>query len=68
VQEVIGDGAAVEVRPVAVEAPAATALLEAAADAELLVVGSRGPRRLRSHYALVQFDIRGDADEAKNTV
>jgi nucleotide-binding universal stress UspA family protein len=41
VEEVAGD-AGVEVEAVAVEGPAATALIDAARDAELLVVGSRG--------------------------
>jgi nucleotide-binding universal stress UspA family protein len=41
VEEVAG-GADVDVEPVATEGPAVTALIEAARDAELLVVGSRG--------------------------
>jgi nucleotide-binding universal stress UspA family protein len=41
VEEVAGD-AGVEVQPVAAEGPAATVLIDAARDAELLVVGSRG--------------------------
>jgi nucleotide-binding universal stress UspA family protein len=42
VNEVAGDESGVEIRPTAIEAPPATALIEAARDAELLVVGSRG--------------------------
>jgi nucleotide-binding universal stress UspA family protein len=41
VEEVAG-GADVDVEPVAAEGPAVTVLIEAARDAELLVVGSRG--------------------------
>ena len=42
VHDVVGDGGGVEVRPLAVEGPPATVLIEAARDADLLVVGSRG--------------------------
>jgi nucleotide-binding universal stress UspA family protein len=42
VKEVVGDQADVEVRPLPIEGPPANALLEAAQDADLLVVGSRG--------------------------
>jgi nucleotide-binding universal stress UspA family protein len=42
VEEVVADDAGVEVRPLAVEGPPATALIEAARGADLLVVGSRG--------------------------
>jgi nucleotide-binding universal stress UspA family protein len=41
VQEVAGD-TSVEIQPVAVEGPPARALIDAARDADLLVVGSRG--------------------------
>jgi nucleotide-binding universal stress UspA family protein len=42
VEEVAGDAAGVEVRPVATEGPAPTVLVEAARGADLVVVGSRG--------------------------
>ena len=42
VHDVVGDGGGVEVRPLAVEGPPATVLIEAARDADLSVVGSRG--------------------------
>jgi nucleotide-binding universal stress UspA family protein len=42
VREVTGEAADVEVRPLAVEGAAASALVDAAEGAELLVVGSRG--------------------------
>lgn len=42
VDDVVGDVVSVNVVPVAVEDPPAEALLEAARDADLLVVGSRG--------------------------
>jgi nucleotide-binding universal stress UspA family protein len=42
VEEVAGQEPPVTVEPTAVEGPAATALVEAAEDADLLVVGSRG--------------------------
>lgn len=42
VDAVVGGDSPVTVEPVAVEGPAASALLDAARDAELLVVGSRG--------------------------
>ena len=42
VAEVVGDGASVEVAPVAEEETPAKALLDAARDADLLVVGSHG--------------------------
>jgi nucleotide-binding universal stress UspA family protein len=42
VEEVVGDDEAVEVSAVAVEGAAASALIDAARDASLLVVGSRG--------------------------
>jgi nucleotide-binding universal stress UspA family protein len=42
VREVVGDAEEVEVRPTAVAGPAAVALVEAAAGADLVVVGSRG--------------------------
>jgi nucleotide-binding universal stress UspA family protein len=42
VAEVVGDDSEVKVEPVAPEGAAAAALIEAAADAEMIVVGSRG--------------------------
>lgn len=42
VEEVVGDDSNVNVEAVAVEGPAASALIDAAHDADLLVVGSRG--------------------------
>jgi nucleotide-binding universal stress UspA family protein len=42
VAEVVGDASDVNVQPVAVEGPAANMLIDAAKDADLLVVGSRG--------------------------
>ena len=42
IAELSGDAASVEVRPIVVEGPAAAVLIERSADAELLVVGSRG--------------------------
>lgn len=42
VDEVVGDDTSVTVEPVAVEGPAASALIDAARAADLLVVGSRG--------------------------
>jgi nucleotide-binding universal stress UspA family protein len=42
VEEVVGDDSTVEVRPTTAEGPAASVLIEAAADADLLVVGARG--------------------------
>ena len=42
VEEVVGDETGVDVRTRTVEGPPATILIEAASDAELLVVGSRG--------------------------
>jgi nucleotide-binding universal stress UspA family protein len=42
VDEVVGGDTSVTVEPVAVEAPPASALLDAAGDADLVVVGSRG--------------------------
>jgi nucleotide-binding universal stress UspA family protein len=42
VAEVLGDESAVEIEPLAEEGPAAPALIEAARDADLLVVGSHG--------------------------
>jgi nucleotide-binding universal stress UspA family protein len=42
VDEVVGGDTSVTVEPVAVEAPPASALLDAAEDADLVVVGSRG--------------------------
>ncbi|MFP3907886.1 MAG: universal stress protein [Acidimicrobiales bacterium] len=40
--DLAGDAAEVEIRPVVVEGPTAAVLIERSADAELLVVGSRG--------------------------
>jgi nucleotide-binding universal stress UspA family protein len=42
VREVVGEDATVTVEPAAVEGPPASVLIEAARDADLLVVGSRG--------------------------
>lgn len=42
VEEVVGGDTSVTVEPVAVEAPPTSALLDAAGDADLVVVGSRG--------------------------
>lgn len=42
VEEVVGDDSDVTVEPVAIQGPAASVLVEAARDADLLVVGSRG--------------------------
>jgi nucleotide-binding universal stress UspA family protein len=42
VNEVVGDDSSVKVLPAAVEDPPAKALIDAAAEADLLVVGSRG--------------------------
>lgn len=42
VEDVVGDDSDVDVEAVAVEGPAASALVDAARDADLLVVGSRG--------------------------
>jgi nucleotide-binding universal stress UspA family protein len=42
VEEVVGDDSSVSVEAVAVEGPPATALIDAARDADLLVMGSRG--------------------------
>jgi nucleotide-binding universal stress UspA family protein len=42
VAEAVGDESGVQLEPVAIEGPAATVLIDAAGDAELLVVGSRG--------------------------
>jgi nucleotide-binding universal stress UspA family protein len=42
VEEVVGDDSSVSVEAVAVEGPAASALVDAARDADLLVMGSRG--------------------------
>jgi len=42
VADVVPDDAGVDVQPVAAEGPAATVLIDAARDAELLVVGPRG--------------------------
>ena len=42
VAEVVGDNSDVKVEAVAPEGPVATVLIDAAADADLLVVGSRG--------------------------
>ena len=42
VRDVVGEADGVDVRPLAIEGPPANALLEAARDADLLVVGSRG--------------------------
>ena len=42
VAEIVGDDAAVDVEPLAVEGAAAPTLIEAAGDADLLVVGSHG--------------------------
>jgi nucleotide-binding universal stress UspA family protein len=41
-EEVLGGDSTVTVEPAAVEGPAASALIDAARDADLLVVGSRG--------------------------
>jgi nucleotide-binding universal stress UspA family protein len=42
VEEVVGDDSDVTVEPVAIQGPAASVLVEAARDADMLVVGSRG--------------------------
>jgi nucleotide-binding universal stress UspA family protein len=42
VEEVVGDDSGVTVEPVAIQGPAAPVLVDAARDAEMLVVGSRG--------------------------
>jgi nucleotide-binding universal stress UspA family protein len=42
VAEVVGDDPDVKVEPVALEGPAAAVLIDSAADAEMIVVGSRG--------------------------
>jgi nucleotide-binding universal stress UspA family protein len=42
VEGVVGDDSDVTVEPVAIQGPAASVLVEAARDADLLVVGSRG--------------------------
>jgi nucleotide-binding universal stress UspA family protein len=42
VEEVVGDDTSVPVEPVAVEGPPALAVIDAARDADLVVVGSRG--------------------------
>lgn len=42
VEEIVGDDTSVTVEPVAVEAPPASAVIDAAGDADLVVVGSRG--------------------------
>jgi nucleotide-binding universal stress UspA family protein len=46
VEEIVGDDSTVPVEAVAVEGPAADTLVDAARDADLLVVGSRGLRGL----------------------
>jgi nucleotide-binding universal stress UspA family protein len=42
VAEVLGDDSDVKVEPVSIEGPAPAVLIDAAADAEMIVVGSRG--------------------------
>jgi nucleotide-binding universal stress UspA family protein len=48
VEDVAGDDPGVEIEAVAVEGPAVSVLLDAARDAQLLVVGSRGHGRFAS--------------------
>jgi nucleotide-binding universal stress UspA family protein len=48
VDEVVGDDSGVEVEAVAVEGPATMVLTDAARDAQLLVVGSRGQGSFRA--------------------
>jgi nucleotide-binding universal stress UspA family protein len=48
VEEVAGDDPGVEIEAVAVEGPAVSVLLDAAREAQLLVVGSRGRGRFAS--------------------
>lgn len=42
VEEVVGDDSEVTVQPMAIEGPPASVLVDAARDADMLVVGSRG--------------------------
>jgi nucleotide-binding universal stress UspA family protein len=42
VQDVVGEGDGVDITPRAIEGPPANALIDAARDADLLVIGSRG--------------------------
>jgi nucleotide-binding universal stress UspA family protein len=62
------DGQAAEITPWVEEGNAASVLLDAAADADLLVVGSRGPARLHQPALRVSRSMPGGGNPGPDVI